>query len=119
MSRSRGAAVPSQHEVWLVDLNPTVGHEQGGVRPALIVSDDRFNHSRAGLVIVAPITGTDRSLNTQVRVEPPEGGLVKTSFIMTDQLRTISMLRLGRRLGGISQATRSTIEDRLRFLLTL
>jgi mRNA interferase MazF len=119
MSRAKKSVSPSQDEVWIVDLNPAVGHEQGGVRPALVVSDDQFNHSPAGLVIIAPITGTDRGLITHICIDPPEGGLVKRSFIMTDQVRTISNLRLGRHLGRISPATRSEVEDRLRFLLTL
>jgi mRNA interferase MazF len=119
MSRGKKPALPSQDEVWIVDLNPVVGHEQGGVRPALVLSDDQFNRSRAGLVMIAPITGTDRGLITHISIDPPEGGVVKRSFIMTDQLRTISPRRLGRRLGSISRATRSEVEARLRFLLTL
>src|SRR4051812_6397513 len=112
MSRAKTLASPSQDELWIVDLNPAVGHEQGGVRPALVVSGDRFNRSRAGLVTIAPVTGTDRGLIAHVRVDPPEGGLVKTSFVMTDQVRTISRLRLGKRLGAISQATRAEVEAR-------
>jgi mRNA interferase MazF len=119
MSRAKKSVSPSQDDVWIVDLDPAVGHEQGGVRPVLIVSDDQFNHSPAGLVIVAPITGTDRRLITHIAIDPPEGGLVKRSFIMTDQVRTISQLRLGRRLGIIGRATRSRVENRLRILLAL
>ncbi len=110
---------PSRDEVWLADLNPAVGHEQGGVRPALIVSNDRFNRSPAGLVVIAPITGTDRGLIAHVQIDPPEGGLVKSSFIMTDQVRTISKQRLTKRLGTISQGTRAEIEARLRVFLGL
>ena len=107
MSRAKTSVLPSQDEVWVVDLEPSVGHEQGGVRPTLVISGDRFNRSPAGLVTIAPITGTDRGLIAHVRVDPPEGGLVKTSFIMTDQVRTISRLRLGRRLGMISPSDES------------
>src|SRR5579885_1427550 len=112
MSRGRRSVAPSRDEIWIVDLNPSVGHEQGGVWPALVVSDDQFNHSPAGLVMIAPITGTDRGLITHICVDPPEGGLAKRSFIMTDQTRTISHLRLGRRLGIIGQATRAEVEVR-------
>ena len=89
------------------------------MRPALVVSDDRFNRSPAGLIIIAPVTSTDRGLIAHVRVDPPEGGLVKSSFIMTDQIRTISQLRLGKRLGNIGPATRAEVELRLRFHLAL
>jgi mRNA interferase MazF len=119
MSRAKTSALPYQDEVWIVDLDPAVGHEQGGVRPALVVSSDRFNRSPSGLVTIASVTGTDRGLIAHVRVDPPEGGLVKTSFIMTDQVRTISRLRLGKRLGVISPATRAEVEVRLRIHLAL
>jgi len=102
-----------------VDLDPAVGHEQGGVRPVLVVSNNRFSRSPAGLVTIVPVTSTDRGLIAHVRVDPPEGGLVKTSFIMTDQLRTISRLRLRKRLGVISRATRAEVEVRIRIHLAL
>jgi mRNA interferase MazF len=119
MNRAKTTIAPSQDEVWIMDLDPAVGHEQGSVRPALVVSGDRFNRSPSGLVTVAPVTGTDQGLIAHVRVEPPEGGLVKTSFIMTDQVRTISRLRLRKRLGVISQATRAEVEVRIRVHLAL
>ena len=65
------------------------------------------------------MTGTDRGLIAHVHVDPPEGGLIKTGFIMTDQVRTISRLRLGKRLGIISQATRAKVEARIRVDLAL
>ena len=48
--------LPSRGEIWMVDLNPTRGHEQAGVRPALVVSVDTFNHGPAGLAVVLPVT---------------------------------------------------------------
>jgi mRNA interferase MazF len=119
MSRARGSAPPLQDEVWIVDLEPAVGREHGGVRRALVISGDRFNRSKAGLIIIAPVTSTDRGLVAHVRIDPPEGGLVKPSFIMTDQVRTVSHLRLGKRLGVISPATRAEVEVRLRIHLAL
>jgi len=119
MSKTRTNAFPVRGEVWIASFSPTVGHEQGGVRPALIVSEDTFNRSAAALVMVAPITSTDRGVPAHVRVDTPEGGLAKTSFIMTDQLRTISIMRLGRRLGIASALTMREVEDRLSYLLGL
>ncbi len=43
---------PFRGEIWLVDLDPTRGHEQAGKRPGLVVSVDLFNHGPAGLVVL-------------------------------------------------------------------
>lgn len=102
-----------------MNLEPVTGHEQGGERPALIVSNDLLNSSPAELVIVAPITGKDRGIPAHVRVNPPEGGLRKPSAIMADQVRTISRHCLGRRLGTIATATLDQVNDRLRLVLDL
>ena len=48
--------LPSRGEIWMVDLNSARGHEQAGVRPALVVSVDTFNHGPAGLAVVLPVT---------------------------------------------------------------
>ena len=66
---------PVRGEVWDVDLNPVIGHEQGGMRPALVVSADGFNKTQAGLVIVVPITSKTKGIRTHVPIDPPEGGL--------------------------------------------
>ena len=118
MSLIRGQ-IPARGDVILVDFDPTVGHEQGGKRPALVVSADAQNRLPAGLVTVAPITGTDRGIPTHVRVAAPEGGLAKSSVIMADQIRTISLLRVSRRLGAVSPSTLGQVEDRLRLVLDL
>jgi len=49
------STLPSRGDVWLIDLNPTRGHEQAGVRPALVLSEDTFNHGPAGLSVLLPI----------------------------------------------------------------
>ena len=109
----------SRGEIWLVNLNPTKGHEQAGHRPALVISNDLFNHGAAELLTVLPITTTDREIPLHVQIAPPQGGLRKPSLILCDQVRTISRERLLRTLGSISSATMREVEDRLRILLNL
>jgi mRNA interferase MazF len=111
--------VPVRGDVILVEFDPTLGHEQGGQRPALVVSADALNKSPAGIVIVAPITGTDRGIPAHVRVSAPEGGLTKASVIQADQIRTISRRRVGRRLGTVSASTMGQVEERLKLVLGL
>ena len=110
---------PGRGEVWHARLDPFVGHEQGGERPCLVISDDRFNHSRAQLVVVVPITRAERGLASHVRVGPPEGGLEDVSFIKCEDIRSISKLRLRSKWGKVSTKTLSEVEDRLRLLLNL
>jgi len=112
-------APPSRGEVWQVNLEPVRGHEQGRVRPALIVSNDIFNHGAVGLVTVVPITTKERPIRAFLRVDPPEGGLPHTSFIICDQVRTISKERLGKRFGGVSRQVLAEVERRLKFLLAM
>lgn len=119
MSTRSGVVNPARGEIWEVDLNPTVGREQSGHRPVLIVSDNALNSSPRGLVVVIPVTGTARGLPTHILVSPPEGGLTKPSVIMTEQVRSVSKDRLGRRYGVVTQATMDQVDRILRILLGL
>jgi mRNA interferase MazF len=104
-------------QVWMADLDPVRGHEQGRRRPVLIVSVDAFNQTPAGLIIIVPITGTIRPIPAHVRIEPPEGGLTKASVALCDQIRTISKARLSHCLGYVSGATQDSVGTVLKFLL--
>jgi mRNA interferase MazF len=110
---------PVRGEIWLVDLNPTRGHEQGGRRPGLVVSVDLFNQGPAGLVIVIPITTKEKGIPLHVEIKAPEGGLTKRSFIKCEDLRSVSRERLVQRLGQVIRSTLDAVEDRLRILLNL
>ena len=111
---------PYRQDVWLIDLNPPgSGREIHGQRPALVVSDDAFNESAAELVMVLPLTTTPRAIPSHLRIDPPEGGVKKTSFIKCDQIRTVSKARFLKKLGTISDTTMLRIEDTMRILLSL
>ncbi|NOT61796.1 MAG: type II toxin-antitoxin system PemK/MazF family toxin [Acidobacteria bacterium] len=106
-------------EVWLTTLDPTVGREQAGTRPALIISDDIFNQSHAELVVVLPITSKSKNVRSHVPVSPPEGGLQVASYIKCEDVRSISIQRFGRRLGKVTVQTMNEVEQRLRIILSL
>lgn len=109
---------PSRGEIWQANLNPTVGHEQAGMRPVLIVSDDTFNQGRANLVVVLPLTRTNRRIPLHVAVDPPEGGLRERSYILCDAIRSISKDRLSDQPWGVvSRETMAQVEDILAILL--
>lgn len=110
---------PIRGEIWLAELDPTRGHEQGGRRPCLVISNDALNEGPAGLVVVLPITSKDKRIRFHVPLHPPEGGVKTTSFIKPEDIRSISKERLIKRMGAVSPATRKTLADRLRALLDL
>ena len=108
-------------EIWRISLDPVAGHEQAGDRPALVISDDRINASAAGLVIVVPLTRTDRTIPSHVEINPPEGGVRERSFAMCEQVRAVSVERLRGAAWGppLSPALLSEVERRLRLLIGL
>ncbi len=110
---------PSRGEVWDLNLDPTIGHEQAGSRPALILSVDVFNAGPADLVVVIPVTRTERKVRWHVRIKPPEGGLVAESFIQCENVRSVSKRRVERLRGRVSESTMQQVEDRIRILLGL
>lgn len=111
---------PSRGDIWFVSLDPTKGREQAGDRTCLIISVDEFNLGPAELVTVIPTTGTKRNIPWHVEVTKNDGdGLKKTSYIMCENIRTISRERLICRTGKVSQKIINSIEDRLRILLDL
>jgi len=110
---------PFRGEIWMADLDPARGHEQAGTRPGLIVSSDGVNTSPAGLVIILPVTSQEKGIRSHVEVSSPEGGLRKRSFIKCEDIRSVSVERLTRRLGRVSPETMAAIAFRLRVLIEL
>ncbi len=110
---------PSRGDIWLLDLDPTRGHEQAGKRPGLIVSADPLNQGPAGLVIIVPITSRERGIPFHVRIEASEGGLRQVSFAKCEDVRSVSADRLMRRMGRVETCTMEKVEEGLRTLLSL
>lgn len=110
---------PLRGEVWMLNFDPTRGHEQAGTRPALILSVDVFNAGPADLVIVLPITSRSKGVRSHVAVQPPEGGLSVVSYIKCEDVRSVAKERLSHRLREVSAETMAEVEDKLRILLNL
>ena len=102
-----------------MDFGVPLGHEQGKRRPALVVSSDWFNESRAELTIVVPLSSTIRRLGTHVRIEPPEGGVEVPSDIMCEHVRSVSLTRFEEQRGRVDGTTMDDVVKRLKVLFLL
>ena len=97
--------------VW-ADLNPVKGHEQAGLRPALILSPEIFN-DRSGTVIAMALTSQPQKAGFPLTMEITSGSLPKPTWVKISQIRTLSVERLGKRLGHVSDAEMSQIVEGL------
>ena len=89
----------NRFDVFLVSLDPTLGHEIKKTRPCAIVSPDEMNH-HIGTVIIAPMTTKGREYPTRVpcTFQGVDGQIV------LDQIRTVDKTRLAKKLGRLSPA---------------
>ena len=110
---------PHRGEVWLVDFGEPVGRQQSGRRPAVVVSADPLNESRAGVVIVVPMTTARRGLPSHVEIEPGSSGLDDPSYAMCEDVKSVSEQRLIGRLGAVTDTVTFDIGQALRFLLDI
>ena len=90
--------VAKRGEIWLVNLNPTLGREQQGLRPVMVVSDESFN--RLGLTVICPITGGGtQSRFAGFAVSLMGSGLMTDGVVMCNQPRAVDLAaRGGKRL---------------------
>ncbi|MFQ6676977.1 MAG: type II toxin-antitoxin system PemK/MazF family toxin [Fidelibacterota bacterium] len=89
--------VVKRFDVFLISLNPTVGHEIQKTRPCLIISPDEMN-DHIKTVIVAPMSTKGRNYPTRI----PCTFHGKKGQVILDQIRTVDKARLVKKLGSIS-----------------
>src|SRR6266403_5711398 len=88
--------------VW-ANLDPTRGHEQSGSRPVLVLSQNVFNE-RSGTVIALAMTSQRPSAGFPLTLELADKNLPKKSWVKISQIRTLSVQRLGKKLGKANTA---------------
>jgi mRNA interferase MazF len=89
-----------QYDVYLINLDPAIGHEIKKTSPCLILSPDEMNDN-LGTVTIAPMTTKSHDFPTRVGVDFQE----KKGWIVLDQIRTVDKKRLTMRLGMIDKRT--------------
>ena len=99
-------------EIRWADLNPIRGHEQVGLRPVLILSHDVFNE-RSGTVIAVALTSQPQSAGFPLTLELKSPKLAKRSWVKISQIRTLSVERIGAKLGRSSPEEIALVVDGL------
>lgn len=98
-------------DIYLANLNPFRGSEQGGTRPVLVLQNDIGNYY-APTLIVAPITSRLQKLNQSTHfLLKREGGLYRDSMVELEQIRTIDKSRVEYYIGKISRETMMRIDE--------
>ncbi|MDR1237355.1 MAG: type II toxin-antitoxin system PemK/MazF family toxin [Propionibacteriaceae bacterium] len=103
--------LPAAGDIFWVALATGSGHEQHGRRPVLVVTDSRL--TAMGMCWVVPLSTTERNWPTHVRLEVNG----RTTWAMCEQLRSISVERLGRKNGTISFQPLSAVRSILRSII--
>ena len=111
-------------EIRLVDLEPVRGSEASKTRPAVIVSNDGANATadrlRRGVVTVVPVTSNvSRVYPFQVHLPASACGLARDSKAQAEQVRSVAIQRLGRRVGQLPPPLVAELDDALRLHLAL
>jgi len=88
-------------EVRWAGLDPTRGHKQSGRRPVLILSADVFNE-RSGTVIAVALTSQPQQAGFPLTLELASARLPKPSWVKISQIRTLSVARIGGKVGTVS-----------------
>jgi mRNA interferase MazF len=96
----------NRFDVYLVNLDPTIGSEIHKTRPCLIVSPDEINHNLR-TVLIAPMTTKGRSYPTRLSCRFKK----KNGQVVLDQIRAVDQIRLIKRLGRLDSQTSADVLD--------
>ncbi len=120
MAKAAKIVQPRRGEVYLVNLDPTVGAEIKKTRPAVVVQNDAANR-RSPITIVAAITSQfeEPLYPTEVLMRAPAGGLTVDSVVLLNQIRSVDSRRLVRRFGVLTAETMKAIDQALLLSLGL
>ncbi len=107
-----------QFDIWLADLNPTVGTEPGKTRPVVIIQTDLLNETHLS-TIVCPITTNIKPEAEILRIHLKKAQLPKQSDILVDQPRAIDNKRFIKRLSKLTPEQADILKNNLKIILDL
>ena|SRR3989338_3517745 len=107
-------------DVWLVSLDPTMGHEIKKARPGVVIQNDVGN-KYSPITIIAPVTSQklENIFHFEVLLKKGTSGLMKDSKILLNQIRAIDKMRLIRRLGRLDSETLEHVDEAIKVSLGL
>ena len=107
-------------EIWIVNLDPTLGHKIKKSRPAVIIQND-IGNKYSPVTIVAPVTsqGLEKVYPIEVLLTKENSGINTESKVLLNQIRTIDKQSLVSKIGRVREETLSKIEEALKISLGL
>ncbi|MEK6973774.1 MAG: type II toxin-antitoxin system PemK/MazF family toxin [Nanoarchaeota archaeon] len=107
-------------EIWLVNLDPTIGHEIKKSRPSVIIQND-IGNKYSSITIIAPITSQDidKIYPIEVYLKKEGSGLVKESKALLNQIRAVDKRRLVKKIGKVDYETLIKIDEAIKISLGL
>ena len=119
-AETENVGFPRRGDIFLVEFDPTVGHEIQKTRPALILQNDVSNRYSA-ITIVAAISSqfSDPPFPREVVIESAESGLAKRSAVILNQIRSVDRRRLLKKLGRLSAKSMERVDQAIKISLGL
>jgi mRNA interferase MazF len=107
-------------EIWVVNLDPTLGHEIKKSRPAVIIQND-IGNKYSPVTIIAPITsqGLERIYPIEVFLNSENSKLELESKVLLNQIRAVDKVRLVKKIGKVNEETLARIDQALKISLGL
>lgn len=106
-------------QVYYADLRPVVGSEQGGIRPCLIIQNDKGNAHSPTVIVAMMTTQRKNNLTVHIAVSPEDCCLDINTTILLEQIRTIDKSRLSSFVGRLSDNTMQKVDEALHISLAL
>ena len=113
---------PKQYEIWIADLDPVIGSEPGKTCPVVIIQSDILNKASHRSVIVSCISSKAVPGVSFIRIaiDPSlANNLLKKSYVLCDQLRSIDVSRLRGKIGTLEPADVVKVNNSIKAILTL
>lgn len=107
-----------QFDIWLADLNPSIGNEPGKTRPVVIIQTDLLNETHLS-TLICPVTTNVKTEIELLRIHLKKGQLDKLSDVLVDQIRAIDNKRLIKKLGHLTKDQIQKLKNNIRIVLDL